>query len=130
MKGNIEISFYGWEKTRMKFLEKENTLLSWRRMVFAQLSIQKGLCFPTKHCLGSAEYAVCFLLMTTFLNLELRKSIYHIWETVKLLQCKSFCLREGKVDQEELRNQRINSYMIKYNYTIGCNCIYHLNRHR
>lgn len=50
--------------------------------------------------------------MMTFLYLELRKSIYRVWETVKLLQCKSFCLWEGKVDQEGLRNQRIKSRII------------------
>lgn len=70
-----------------------------------------------------------FLLMNTFLYLDLRKWIYRVWETVKLLQCKSFCLWEGKVDQEGLRNQRIKAYMVKYNCTICFNCTYHFNIH-
>lgn len=114
-----------FSKGRLGFLDKEIIILNWRRMVFVWVSVWEVLCFPTKHCPG-AECAICFSLMTTFLYLELRKSIYRVWETVKLLQCKSFCLLEGKVDQEGLRNQRIKPNIIKYNYTIDFNHIYYL----
>lgn len=87
----------------------------------------QGAVFPHQTLPRCRICCLLFSLMTTFLYLELRKWIYRVWETVKLLQCKSFCLWEGRVDQEGLRNQRIKSYMSKYNCTIGLNCIYHFH---
>lgn len=89
----------------------------------------QGAVFPHQTLHGCRIRSLLFSLMTTFLYLELRKWIYRVWETVKLLQCKSFCLWEGKVDQEGLRNQKIKSYMSKYNCTTVFNCIYHLHIH-
>ena len=112
----------------MVLLEKE-VILSWRGMVVVWLQIKARGCVSPPNTARVQNMLSALLLMTAFLYLELRKWIYRVWETVKLLQCKSFCLWEGKVHQEELRNQRIKAYMIKYNCTIGFYCIYHCNNH-
>lgn len=79
------------------------------------LNTQRDVSPPNTACVQNMRSA--FLLMTTFLHLELRKWIYRVWETVKLLQCKSFCLG--------LRNQRIKhtwlniiSKLVLITYTI------------
>lgn len=78
-------------------------------------------CFPTKHCL-CAEYALCFFTDDHIPPLRVKKMNLP-------------CLRNGKTSPvhkllsgiEKPENQ---AYMIKYNFTIGFNYIYHFNNHK
>lgn len=100
--------FTEWRETK-GMLEKEN-ILSWRGLMVVQLFVCRGLCFPTQHCL-SAEDAVCFFFLTDdrILLLRVKKWPYSCLRNGKTSPMQSFCLWEGKVDQQGLRNQRIKS---------------------